>query len=548
VTLDATLDSIATSGALYVLGGRNFTAVANSGNFADSGLLDIGGGTVTATSIALNGTGTIAGFGTVKASETGKGALRATGGTLDFSAGTIGFLTNTTLASGDILEADAAATLKLSNNKTIAVDSGIITLSGTNSVIESLNTGTNTEIQIDSTIDDVAAGGAFNLLAGRSFTAKANAGSFTNAGKISLGGGTFTATRLTEATGALLSGFGTVAGPISNAGTIIASGGTLALTGALSGAGTLSAAAGATLKLSLGGPFSEPIIGAGTLELSGTTAYTLAGTLAVGTVKIDAGTSLSGSGTIQGNLADAGAVTASTGTLGIGGSVTGAGTLSAASGAVLDLKGGGSFTGALTGAGKIQIDSALTLNAGTSLSATSVLDNANVTLGAGAAITNAATHSYKIAAAANTTLTVGGAGTFTNDGTLAATGAGTVDIDTTFINAASVSVGSGKMVFLNPVSGAGTVSIASGATAAFEAGAAATQNLSFLGTIIGFTGADKIDLLNTAATKLTYSGNQLKVLNGTTTVATLTFSGAYTSNNFVLGSDNSGGSLITWQS
>jgi hypothetical protein len=230
---------------------------------------------------------------------------------------------------------------------------------------------------------------------------------------------------------------------------------------------------------------------------------------------------------------------------------------------VLDLKGGGSFTGALTGAGKIQIDSALTLNAGSSLSATSVLDNANVTLGSGAAITNAAAHTYTVAAAANTTITVGGAGTFTNDGTLAATGAGTVDINTTFINAASVSVGSGKMDFLSAVSGSGTVGIASGATAEFDAGAAATQNLSFLasagelslgspasflGTIIGFTGADKIDLLNTAATKLTYSGNKLTVLNGTTTVATLTFSGAYSLNNFVLGSDNSGGSLITWQS
>jgi hypothetical protein len=96
-----------------------------------------------------------------------------------------------------------------------------------------------------------------------------------------------------------------------------------------------------------------------------------------------------------------------------------------------------------------------------------------------------------------------------------------------------------------------------------DAGASASQKLSFLassgelslgspasflGTIAGFTGADKIDLLDTTATKLAYSSGKLSVIDGTATVATLTFSGSYALTNFVLGSDQQGGALITWKS
>jgi hypothetical protein len=471
VALEAELAAIGTGGTLEVLGGRGFSTAKSLA--LSGGVLDLGGGTFAAAGLVSNGKGVVEGFGVVKANETGKVSLHAVGGALDFSADTLAFLAGTTLAAGNALEADLASTLKLANNLAIAVDAGSITLSGTNSVIESLNTGTASEITLDNSLGSVAVGGALSLLAGRSFTAAANGGSFSNAGKLTLGGGTFSAASLTEASGAVLTGAGTVAGPISNAGTILASGGTLILGGALSGTGTLSAAAKA----------------------------------------------------------------------------------------VLDLTGGGGFAGALTGAGTIKIDGALTLNAGSSLAATNVVEDANLTLGAGTAITNSAGHGFTIAAASGT-VTLGGSGTLTNAGTLSKTGAGEADIGATFINSASVSVGAGKMVFVGGVTGSGSVGIAAGAIAAFVAGASASQKVnflagsgalnlgspaSFLGLIGGFTGSDSIDLLNTAATKLSYTGGTLTVLNGSSTVATLAFNGTYTLNNFVLGSDHNGGSQITWQ-
>jgi hypothetical protein len=469
-TSESELAAIGSGGTLQVLGKRNYST--SNILTLSGGSLDLGGGTFTASGIAVISKGGIKGFGVVKANETGNVSLDAVGGVLDFSAGTLGFLTSTTLTAGSALEADVSSTLKLTANQTIVVDAASITLSGTNSVIESLNTATNQEIVIDSTLDDIAAGGALSLLTKRNFTAAANGGSFTNSGELVLGGGTFTAVQLSQSAGAVLTGFGTVAGPIVSAGSIIASGGTLAIAGAISGSGTLSAA----------------------------------------------------------------------------------------SKNVLDLIGGGSFAGAITGAGNIKIDGALLLNSGTSLSATSVLEDASVTLGTGTTITNSAGHGFTIAANSGI-VTLGGSGTLTNAGTLSKTGTGEADIGATFINSASVLVGAGKMVFLGQVSGSGAISLTSGATAVFDTGASATQKVSFLagsstldfgspasflGTIAGFTGSDKIDLLNTAATQLSYAGGVLTVLNGTTTVATLTFSGTYNNNNFVLGSDSNGGSLISW--
>jgi hypothetical protein len=164
------------------------------------------------------------------------------------------------------------------------------------------------------------------------------------------------------------------------------------------------------------------------------------------------------------------------------------------------------------------------------------------------------------------TVEVSGTGSLTNAGTLAETGSGEVKIETTFINSAAVSIGSGKMDFLSSVGGTGTIGIASGATAALLHGAAATQHLNFqvatgqattgeldlgkpatfLGTIAGFGSMDKTDLLSTPATTLAFAGGKLTVDNGTTVVATLAFSGVYSNSTFALSSDGHGGSLITF--
>jgi hypothetical protein len=117
------------------------------------------------------------------------------------------------------------------------------------------------------------------------------------------------------------------------------------------------------------------------------------------------------------------------------------------------------------------------------------------------------------------------------------------------------------MEFLSSVGGTGTIGIASDATAALLGGSAATQKVSFqasggeldlgkpasfYGTIVNFGTMDKIDLLTTQATSLAFAGGKLTVDNGMTPVASLSFNGAYTTSNFVLGLDGNGGSVIRW--
>src|SRR6185437_3616780 len=97
---------------------------------------------------------------------------------------------------------------------------------------------------------------------------------------------------------------GTLAGTLTNSGTIAASGGTLLVQGKLSGTGPLVAGNNAVLDLAGGGALAKSISGAGTLQLDGSTAFTLAAVdrLTVSTVSVDAGAKLSGAGTIAGAL------------------------------------------------------------------------------------------------------------------------------------------------------------------------------------------------------------------------------------------------------
>jgi hypothetical protein len=186
----------------------------------------------------------------------------------------------------------------------------------------------------------------------------------------------------------------------------------------------------------------------------------------------------------------------------------------------------------------------------------SLAAGSNVQIGASGKLTNSG--SLNIGGP----LHLSGAGSFTNTGTVAMIGAGEADIGTTFINSAAVSVGSGKMEFLSTVGGTGTIGIAAKAAAELAGGAAATQTVSFqqpgggeldlakpttfLGTIANFGTLDKIDLLSAPATSLSFAAGKLTVLDGSTKVATLAFSGSYQTANFALGSDSNGGSLITY--
>ena len=156
-------------------------------------------------------------------------------------------------------------------------------------------------VTLDKSLTSIASTGTLALLAGRGFAASA---AFSDAGLLKLGGGTFAAASgLTLATGAHLTGFGTVTGAIADGGTIEATGATLLLSGAITGAGALQVDAGATLEFSGSTTASETAIfngQGGVLKLDNAASfaspiagYAAGDTIAIGTLTAS-GASLNG--------------------------------------------------------------------------------------------------------------------------------------------------------------------------------------------------------------------------------------------------------------
>jgi hypothetical protein len=289
---------------------------------------------------------------------------------------------------------------------------------------------------------------------------------------------------------------------------------------------------------------------------------------------------LSGAGTLTSSIADSGTLAAAGGTLTVNGKISGAGTLSAGTGAVLNLAGGGSFSGNLGGMGTVDISTALTLTEGATLSAPTIAETANVTLGASTAVSLAAGAALDMTAASGATVELGGPSTasFTNNGSIAGNGAGTAELDVAVINNANVSVGSGTLSFLSALTNNGTIDASAGTlsvkdtvggTGTLQIGATATMSLllgagtgqtadflastglldltkpiDFKGLITDFGGSDTIDLLNAPATGFFVSGGVLTVRNGANTEANLNFGSSYTSADFSLTSDLNGGTFI----
>jgi hypothetical protein len=424
----------------------------NAGTLAKTGTGGDGGigasyiyAAVTNTGIITATTGTLA----LASSVSNAGKLLATnGGVLNLASATLSNLSGTTLTGGTY-EADAKSIIELSNNATIATDSASITLSGAASTIQAFNTNSNTQVTLDSELSSITAAGALTLLNGRNFTAVANNGTFSLAGLLSLGGVTFAATKLAIAAGGTVSGSGTLKATVTDAGTIAASGGTLLLSGAVSGTGALTATAGAVIDLTKGGSLTETISGAGTLQLDGAIAYSVAGgTIAIGFVNIDAGASLSGNATITGSVVDAGTLAASGGTLAIDGAITGAGALSAAAGAVLDLTQGTALTETITGAGTLQLDggaytlgaaaggiSSVVVDAGASLAGSGTLAGALVNNGAVTTSTGTLTVDGAVSGTGSFAVGTGATLDFADGGTLAGaiSGAGTLELGGAFL-------------------------------------------------------------------------------------------------------------------
>lgn len=579
-TTGFTIAGVTSIAALSVDAGANLSGFGSvAGSVTDSGAITASGGTLVLG--ALTGSGALSAASGAVLDLTGGGSVTGIGGAgrlqLDGATG----YTMAGATSIAALSIDAGAALSGIGTLSGAVaDAGSLTATGGTLLVSGALTGTGALSATAGALLDLSAGGTLTQTIGGAGTLQLD-----GTPPYTLAGGAISIATLNVDAGVTLTGNGTVASTISNAGTIAASGGKLVLGGALSGAGTLQAAAGTVLDLTAGGSLSQTLSGAGTLELGG--AYTLGAKVpSIANLAIDAGASLSGAGTYTGIVADNGSLIANGGTLILSGAVSATGTLAANAGALLDITANDALAAVLSGAGTVQLAGAITLNAGASLAATTILDTGNITLGAGENLSTLATTTLDMTAAAKATLTLAGAtgDTLTTAGTVLATGAAnsTIDIGIAAINSGNISVtGGATMAFLGSatntgiidasagtvsfasiVSGTGTLEMGATGTLALSAGSAAGQTIdflsssgalldltkptSFLGTIAGFGGSDKIDLLKTAETGFSYNNGTLTVVNGSATVASLHFTGSYTTASFALTSDGHNGTFITF--
>jgi hypothetical protein len=101
LTIDNSLTTIGASGALKLLGGRNFTTTAA---FTDAGALILGGSIFTANGLTVSSGGSLSGSGAVAAAIANSGLIEASGGTLTLQDAVTG--------NGG-LKIDAGATLTL---------------------------------------------------------------------------------------------------------------------------------------------------------------------------------------------------------------------------------------------------------------------------------------------------------------------------------------------------------------------------------------------------------------------------------------------------
>ncbi|MGH7059624.1 MAG: beta strand repeat-containing protein, partial [Stellaceae bacterium] len=169
------------TGTVTVTGPANNAGTIDIGDFAT---LDVTGGnafTQTAGRTTLSGTlsaATIDIEGGVLAVKTAdftnsSSMVVGNGGKIDFSAGGLTNLSGTTLTGGSF-EVDAKGILQLPNNATIVTLAANLTVSGTGSVVRSFDTTTKAQVAIETTLTTIAAGGALNVLGGRSYTTKNN--------------------------------------------------------------------------------------------------------------------------------------------------------------------------------------------------------------------------------------------------------------------------------------------------------------------------------------------------------------------------------------
>ncbi len=380
--------------------------------------------------------------------------------------------------------------------------------------------------------------------------------------------------------------------------------GSLLIGAAKGGGGTLELVSGSGAITSLGasgtisGSEAMSFSGFGSYQIDSGNAWNFVGTdaIASGTAFIDNGqASSTGALTIAGTISGAGALSISGGTAAIGpGAVVTVANLTLGSGFTtlnesltylgafieaapatltlgnndqLVLSGPTHLSGAIGGGGTVIVANATV--GGFSIGGTDVLIDTGVVTQTGAmhidgglVISKSAT--WTILGQIDIThgplspyLTV--AGTF-----IGSCAAGPSSILATTTDNGTIDAAVGTLIFTSALTGSGVLKIESGGTLQVGssvastltttfAGAAATLALrrttlvahSFAATIAGFAIGDAIDLLNTSATGASVNGaDQLVVVNGAKTVATLQLTGAYAGATFATTADGGGGTNV----
>jgi hypothetical protein len=493
-TLDASLTTIAAGAQLNLLNGRGFAST--SAGLTDSGLITLGGGSFTDTSLTIAAGATFEGAGTLAGAVTDTGTLASaaiTGGN--------GTLTVTGAISGTgLLQANAATDLTTTAGFTV----GSLTIASTGTFA---GAGTVT-------------------------------GAITDGGSLLLSGGTLSGGSLTVGAGALLSGSGTVKTSVTNSGTIAASGGTLTLAagesgGALSvGAGaalvsTADAVSAASLSVAAGGSFTgfgsitaavanlgTVAANGGTLTLTGgetggalqvASAATLAGNAVAATsLTVGATGAFTGHGSVSGATSNSGTITATGGTLTLAGETGGALSVAASSDLTataaiaatsLTIAAGGSFIGSGS-AGAVTDNGSLTASGGSLLLA-SDSGTGTATIASGATLNSAAALTLAGVTFAAGTAEVLALGTANGDtATISGFGAGTtIDLLNTAATTFTYNPTTGVLVLKNGTTNIGSLKFAG----TYVKGSFQLMSDGHSGTDIVYTGVNAIADLQSAA-------------------------------------------------
>ncbi len=551
-SLESTLSSVGTSGALRILGSRGYTTTKT---ITDNGILQLSGGTfASAGTLTVSATGTILGAGVIKPPVASAGLLYAQGGTLTFAGAVTG---------AGALRADAGAVLRL-NQAAPTTIAGKVTLNGVGSVIQF---GTATYTALESTLTSVAAAGTLAVLGGRGFT---STNTIADSGLFNIAGGTFSIAALSVGSGGRILGSGAIANAVANSGTIESNAGLLKLSAGASGAGRLVVDAASTLELGAAAT-AGTILDSGVLQLDGFSV--------TGAASVLAGGKILGRGTVANAAANAGTIESNGGLLKLSAGASGVGALVVDAGSTLELA-AATTAGTILDSGVLKLDglsvtgaasvvsggrvlgfgtlASAVVNAGTIESNGGLLKLAAGATGAGALLVDAG--STLELAATTTAGTITGNGVLKLDGqtyTATATTIGTTGLVQGFgtlvgavLDNGTIDAKGGVLKISNSVSGSGALRIENASTlqlagatsrgVTFASGAVGTLRLdaqtTFTGAIGGLALGDAITFSAETVSSAVVSGTTLTVV-GSAGTTTYQVAGALSGNHFAVQAD-----------